>query len=1058
MPEVNLTLDPINYQNVLSKTWKITGLRVDNNFSSNCLFTESNANLASGYYFAELGASSTGVYSTSGQFDNPDLRVSWNLIHPERDEILGEEALIDPFFKSYEINIRNVDGTFKTGINYIDDGRITSVELISGGSGYINPSVFISGDGTGAAIEVLTLGTGTFSNLSGFSNIGPSGYSTGIHSVSVVSGGSGYTAANTKLVVSGAGNDLHTIGDIALPILGGDGVSTSGSGAYIAVPSTGFGLRQGYHMHNYIDIPYDLNKDIFGGEGQRKFMVEVVANDFYDNTSTGRIIVDFPSPQFESVDILDTNRGLSFGITPSSGQVFEDQIFEDISVEKVEVHRSTSGDFSVTTGDVFTSTLFHTVRPSDDIDKLSELGEIDVPLEKFNQQDFFSGYFYKFVPYDKFGTGQVLQISSGIRTEKHINPVHVPSGFRLITDNDKAVGTNIQGDVVTNTYLSWKKDVKFNTDQYEVTIEDQVEKDSHTIILNPPQISGIDFIISGTGSNRADFDEKSTAEIGIEAMPRQSFDIFSPYSTNGIQWIAHTVFLDSEYLDTVSNSLDNVEFVEVAAGNTNSGYLYFTGLQGKTINYAASNNFLLSSDNSEPHALVARNVNNEVVVEYEPRIKIPTTKDGSYNFKVRGVNSLGEKSNYSDIVNFTASGAPSHFTFDSTDTSLKLGGTGTITKSGPFVTTVGGSGITAVGTGVVVVGGMDNRVTGEFSALVGGSGNKMRGSVGNPAESSFLGGGRGNYVSGNRNALVGGHFNLVSGDGQSLLGGANNIIFGSNQDRTSGTLQEGDEEEFDFENSTIVGGQINTLSGDINFIGGGDRNVIGLQLNRGTTIQGVGGSAGNRAANSFLIEETDIDAIKKISSLAVKGSAIVGGTQNQIFGNYNFIGGGLNNRIFEGSNAQKGAYSVILGGQDNTITGTATQGTSIIGGKSNVGAGLNAIVGGLQSTGEGSYSLALGSYAWANHKGSFVLADGTQPTEVEGHKGHKKSLATDSLNLFFNNGTYVRNGALYVSGDATISGNLNVSGSFTLGDATTDTLTAIGEITTNDYVSGLAHA
>ena len=50
MPEVNLTLDPINYQNVLSKTWKITGLRVDNNFSSNCLFTESNANLASGYY------------------------------------------------------------------------------------------------------------------------------------------------------------------------------------------------------------------------------------------------------------------------------------------------------------------------------------------------------------------------------------------------------------------------------------------------------------------------------------------------------------------------------------------------------------------------------------------------------------------------------------------------------------------------------------------------------------------------------------------------------------------------------------------------------------------------------------------------------------------------------------------------------------------------------------------------------------------------------------------------------------------------------------------------
>ncbi len=671
MPDLNLTINPTNYQAVSGKTWQVTGLRVDNNYSPKCLFTESKSGLASQYYSSELGTESTGVYSTSGQFDNPDLRVSWNLIHPERDEILGEEALIDPFFKSYEIilgeealrdpffksyeiNIRNIDGTFKTGINYINDGRITAVDLISGGSGYINPSVFISGDGTGAAIEVQTLGTGTYSSLSGFANIGFSGYATGIHSVNVVSGGSGYTAANTKLVISGEGNDAHTIGDMALPILGGDGVTTSGSGAYLAVASTGFGLRQGYHMHNYIDIPQDLNKEIFGGEGQRKFMVEVIANDFYDQTSTGRIIVDFPSPQFETANVLDTKRGLSFGITPSSGQVFENQIFEDISLEKIEIHRSASSDFSIKTGDVFTSTLFHTFRADSRQDRLSSLSELDIPLEAFQENDFFSGYYYKFLPYDKFGTGKVLEVGTGIRIERHNDPVDIPSGFRLITDDDKAVGTNIQGQVVTNTYLSWKKDVKFNTNQYEVTIEDQVEKDSHTIILNPPQISGIDFLISGTGVNRADFDEKSAAEIGTEGMPKESFDIFSPYSTNGIQWIAHTVFLDSEYLSTVSNSINNVEFVEVPAGNTNSGYLYFTGLEGKTISYAASNSFLLSTDNAEAHALVARNVNNEVVVEYEPRIKIPTTKDGSYNFKVRGINSLGEKSNYSNIVNFTA--------------------------------------------------------------------------------------------------------------------------------------------------------------------------------------------------------------------------------------------------------------------------------------------------------------------------------------------------------------------------------------------------------------------
>ncbi|MGI9572347.1 MAG: hypothetical protein ACR2L5_03370, partial [Candidatus Actinomarinaceae bacterium] len=813
MPEINLNIDPTNYKVVSGKTWSITGLRVDNNFSSRCIFNDSTTESASGYYSSELGDNeSTGVYSTSGQFDNPDLRVSWNLIHPRGNQILGTEALRDPFFKSYEINIKNVDGTFKSGINFINNGSITAVDLISGGSGYVNPTVFVSGDGTGAAIEVKTLGTGTFSALSGFSNIGFSGYATGIQSVNVVSGGSGYTAANTKLVVSGEGNDAHTIGDMALPVQGGDGITTVGSGALVEVAATGFGIREGYYLQNYIDIPYDLNKDIFGGEGQRKFMVEVITNDFYDHTSTGRIIVDFPEPEFESVNIVDTKRGLSFGVTPKTGQVFENKIFEDASLEKIEIHKSTTSDFLVNTGDVFTSTLFHTFRPDNKNGegKLSSLSEIDVPPEKFVEQDFFSGYFYKLVPYDKFGTGQILDIGTGIRIEKNIDPVDIPSGFRLITDEDKTVGTNIQGEVVTNTYLSWKKDIKFNTNQYEVTIEDDVEKDSYSITLNPPQISGIDFFISGTGANRADFDEKSAMQVGPEGMANDAFDIFSPYSTDGIQWVDHTVFLDSEYLATVSDSISNVEFVEVPAGNISSGYLYFTGLDGKHINYAGSNSFSLSTDNEEPHALVARNVNNEVIVEYEPRIKIPTKKDGSYNFKVRGINKLGEKSNYSNIVNFTASGALSHFDFDPLDTSLKLGGTGTISKSGPFVTTVGGSGISAAGTGVVAVGGVNNTVTGEFSALVGGSGNQLLGGIGNPAESSFLGGGRGNYVSGNRNALVGGHFNLVSGDGQSLLGGANNILFGSNQDRTSGENQIGNEEAFGFENSTIVGGQINT--------------------------------------------------------------------------------------------------------------------------------------------------------------------------------------------------------------------------------------------------------
>jgi hypothetical protein len=89
MPDLNLKINPTNYQAVSGKTWQVTGLRVDNNYSSNCLFTDSKTGTASGYYFSQLGTESTGIYATSGQFDNPDLRVSWSLVHPRNDEILG---------------------------------------------------------------------------------------------------------------------------------------------------------------------------------------------------------------------------------------------------------------------------------------------------------------------------------------------------------------------------------------------------------------------------------------------------------------------------------------------------------------------------------------------------------------------------------------------------------------------------------------------------------------------------------------------------------------------------------------------------------------------------------------------------------------------------------------------------------------------------------------------------------------------------------------------------------------------------------------------------------
>ena len=95
--------------------------------------------------------------------------------------------------------------------------------------------------------------------------------------------------------------------------------------------------------------------------------------------------------------------------------------------------------------------------------------------------------------------------------------------------------------------------------------------------------------------------------------------------------------------------------------------------------------------------------------------------------------------------------------------------------------------------------------------------------------------------------------------------------------------------------------------------------------------------------------------------------------------------------------------------------------------------------------------MALGTRSWAAHKGAFVLSDSLTPSAEQGTIA-KKSHGEDTLNLFFDNGTYLRNGSLFVSGGTTISGgvaaesgHLSVQGSgyfadgIVFGDGTTQT-------------------
>ena len=76
------------------------------------------------------------------------------------------------------------------------------------------------------------------------------------------------------------------------------------------------------------------------------------------------------------------------------------------------------------------------------------------------------------------GTGDHVSFASGVRINQlNIKP-DIPSGLRVISDPSKAVGTNIQGDTIVHSYLTWKKDRLFRTQSYEVEVQDLEENQS----------------------------------------------------------------------------------------------------------------------------------------------------------------------------------------------------------------------------------------------------------------------------------------------------------------------------------------------------------------------------------------------------------------------------------------------------------------------------------------------------------------------------------------------------------------------------------------------------
>ena len=238
-----------------------------------------------------------------------------------------------------------------------------------------------------------------------------------------------------------------------------------------------------------------------------------------------------------------------------------------------------------------------------------------------------------------------------------------------------------------------------------------------------------------------------------------------------------------------------------------------------------------------------------------------------------------------------------------------------------------------------------------YSSILGGKNNVISDSSGY----SFIGGGYQNTNTGSRSSIVGGSNNTNSSD-----------------------------------YSSIVGGKNNTNSGYNSLIGGGDGIVIsGNSLNYSNIVNGKGNIITSNSSGYNLFYHNSIINGKNNGILNAYASEIIGGFNNNIQngiltnsivggqnnyigqpsfndgwdGNFlnakfalgiptigNFIGNGWGNRI------ESNAFSAILGGLYNRISGTTNDASSQPYGKSTIVGGMNNQIIGLNS----AYSSILG--------------------------------------------------------------------------------------------------
>lgn len=252
--------------------------------------------------------------------------------------------------------------------------------------------------------------------------------------------------------------------------------------------------------------------------------------------------------------------------------------------------------------------------------------------------------------------------------------------------------------------------------------------------------------------------------------------------------------------------------------------------------------------------------------------------------------------------------------------------------------------------------GLDNRVVGIYSAAFGNN-NSIGGQVACFAygQGNFVASDR-SFVGGDRDSIFGGYASAIVTGGQNVI--RTNCQFSGILAGRLNTIGLGGANRSDY--SSIIGGQLNQVSDYYGFIGGGSQNTI----NTTPTIN-------------------------------VGHSAILGGNNNTITGQYTSIVGGQNNQI-------TGNTAVVVGGSNNLATANGTF----------IGAGISNVANGTRSVNLGSYTNN------NNNQGCFIFGDNSTSTPTQNTAANQFMVRAAGGTIFYSNAALTSGVQLAAGGGA----------------------------------------